>query len=539
MSNSPLSSILASLSLDIPGFKGEIQNDSTVREEHSKDASVFKILPASVLYPKDTEDVQAVVRYVLMNKEINGKDESNPLTISVRAGGTCMSGGSLCEGYILNLTRHMHKINIDPEARTATVSMGAYFRDIEKVAKEHGLMFAPYTSSRLICGIGGMIGNNASGEKSVRHGATIDNVISVEVVCADGSVITTGPKSLQGTEMSRTEKELAELSKKYGQKLRTAIGDVPKAASGYRLERILGDQNICDITPIFIGAQGTLGIVTKAVLKLVPIPKYTSMLLISINDLASMPQVLKTIMSCNPEGVETFDKNTFERAKIHMRDHAKRIEPYFSDDTHVLIIAQFSEDTEEATKNKAKECEGLLSGFSVHFVLDNEKNVADSAWEIRRHSFTLMKDYNEPGFRAVPCIEDVIVPIANFDKFVTSLIQILKKHNVHYGFHGHIGDGSLRIIPIFDFTESADVVSKKIIALTREVCTLIKSLRGNISADHSDGIIRTPFLEEFYGSELYDAFVQVKKICDPLGIFNPGKKVGGTEEKIRTSLDCD
>ena len=164
-------------------FKGELDQSDIACEEHSKDASVFMVRPQGVFYPKDTEDIVTVVRAVSDEKK------SDPdVSLSVRAGGTCMTGGSLCTGYILNLTRHMNHIDIDPVAQTATVEMGAYFRDIESRAEEHGLMFAPYPSSRSLCGIGGMIGNNASGEKSLRGGATGDNILELEVVLANGSV---------------------------------------------------------------------------------------------------------------------------------------------------------------------------------------------------------------------------------------------------------------------------------------------------------------------------------------------------------------
>ena len=509
-------------------FKGEIHRDGNLLLEHARDASVFKVMPSAVMFPKDVKDIIQAIKIVRKEKRKNPE-----VSLSVRAGGTCMSGGSLNTGYMLNLTKYMNKVEIDPVKRTATVEMGAYFRDIESAAAKHGLMFAPYTSSHLICGIGGMIGNNASGEKSIRYGATIDNVLSLEVVLADGTMIQTGIGKIMNLDYEK-DVELYKLFKQYGEKLKEAIGDVPKTASGYRLERVVS-KNMFDMTPIFIGAQGTLGIVTKAVLKLDPLPAFTRLLLISIDSIHDMPFILQTVMKHNPEGVETFDINTYERAKLHMPADTALIAHAVHQTTGSIILAQFAEKTQEETDAQAKTCMQELTSHKISFEYVDNPEVAAAAWRIRRVGYSVMRDYNEAGFKAVPCIEDIIVPIAHFDIFIEELVQVMKRHSIQYGYHGHIGDGALRIIPVFNFNDPE--VANKIISFTRDVFKVVKKVKGNMSADHSDGIIRSPFLKEFYGAELYEAFVKIKELFDPEGIFNPHKKVDGREEHIHKWLD--
>ena len=476
----------------------EFTQDEKIITEHSTDASVFKVKPKGVFYPKNVDEVVAIVKKV--------KEEKS--SISVRAGGTCMTGGSLTEEYILNMTKYMNKVEIDPVAKTATVEMGAYFRDIEEAAKAHGLMFAPYPSSHLIAGIGGMIGNNASGEKSMRFGATIDNVLSLDVVLATGEVIQTKPKKVE----TDIEKKLSALYATYAEHLRHAQGRVKKVASGYRLDRIMNGDKI-DLTPLFVGTQGTLGVITKAVLKLVPIPKNTILYLIPINSIKELPAILKNVLEHNPESVETFDVHTFERARLYMKEYAVHIDRFFTKDTTALILAQF--DTEVS-----------IQGEKI-----TDPVVVEAAWKIRRSSFTLVRDHNEPGKRAVPCVEDVIVPIDRFDALIEGLVYCIDKYSIQYAFHGHIADGALRIIPVFDFN-TPNVVDT-ILAFTHDVIALVKNLGGNMSSDHSDGIIRTPFLKEFYGPELYSVFETIKNTFDPERILNPRKKIGGTEEDIR------
>lgn len=509
-------------------YHGDVATDEKTLAPYARDISVFTKKPARVYYPRSTRDIVTLVRQTLEDRE-----DGKAVSLTVRAGGTCMSGGPLTEDSVVDMTRYMTDVHIDPVAKTATVQMGAYFRDVEDAAAKHGLMFAPYPSSRRICGIGGMIGNNASGEKSVRFGATGDNVLEMEVVLADGSVVTVGPKHV-GALTDAHERALYELATKHGEQLKAAVGDVKKAASGYRLDKVL-DGDTLNAIPLFAGAQGTLGIITKATLKLVPIPEHLSLLVVSAERLEDIPVIVNEIFRFNPEAVETFDINTFNKAREHLREHADRTLPYVVPDAKIFILAEFSESTREATDAQAAGCFEALSGRGYVVKQVTDPTDITSIWEVRRNSFLLMRDHNPAGYKAVPCIEDVIVPVPALTEFIGELNAILNRRNIQYGFHGHIGDGSLRIVPVFK-VDSPTLIDD-ITGLMVEVFALIKRLRGNISADHSDGIIRSPFLRDFYGEELMNAFAAVKQIYDPKNIMNPGKKVGVSVRDIDRYFD--
>jgi FAD/FMN-containing dehydrogenase len=545
----------------------EKTTDPLARVEHSRDASAFEMIPEEVFYPKSVAEIQTLLR----------KCNEEKTNITIRAGGTCMSGGSLTIGKIMNMTKYMHAISEISDG-VITVEMGAMFRDIEHAADPHNLMFAPYTSSKDICGIGGMIGNNASGEKSIRFGATIDNTLGLEVVLADGTLIRTGTMENTGEPLSgllraaELKRQLIGIHKEVNAELIQTMGSVPKRASGYRLDRIpLSESHDAkiDLTPIFIGAQGTLGIVTRAMLRLTPKPVYSRMLIISIDTINELPFILETVMKFHPECVETFDINTFNRAKILMPHETELCQSFFSKnsggdaaktatDPTLIVLAQFSEDTwpapgehldakepetaEQRTDRFARECEEALCAHPVPVRVSyiEDRAIQDAAWKIRHVSYGVMRDYNQPGQHAVPCIEDIVVPIHRFDELVPGLVKLLQKYNLGYGFHGHIGDGALRIIPVFDFeeknTDGTLAVADKIIGLSRDVFLLVKTLGGNMSADHSDGIIRSPFLREFYGEKVFAAFCKVKALFDPNDILNNKKKTGGTEDAIREYL---
>lgn len=433
---------------------------------------------------------------------------------------------------MIDLTRYMNEVIMNVENKTVSVGVGAYFRDIEDAAKEHGLFFAGYPSSNRICGIGGMLGNNASGEKSLRHGGTSVNVLELEVVLYDGSVNTI-KKKLLGEATSSREQALISLYQTYGLALKEAIGDVKKCASGYRLDALVKGEEFNEI-PLVVGSQGTLCIITKAVLKLVPTPEHVALLIVSAQSLEDLPEIVKAAYQHNPEGLETFDKNTFARARTYLSEYADRVVPFVDTNAHLFILVQLSEATEEETAAQSTACRETLEsrGYFVRAITEAED--VQAAWMVRRNSFTLMRDHNEEGFKAVPCIEDVIVPLEALGTFIHELTAILERRGITYGFHGHIGDGSFRVVPIFDFRKAE--LTDEIFGLMEDVFALIKRLRGNMSADHSDGIIRTPFLKDFYGEELAQVFSSIKQVYDPENRLNPGKKVGGTKTDVIATL---
>lgn len=492
---------------------------------YSTDSSIFKITPSLIWYPEDVEGIQEAVRFAT-------REQKN---ISIQAGRTCMSGGSLSSGIMLDMKKHMHNIQVLPYSSSAIVEMGAYYRDIETSIQKHNLMFAPYTSSKDTCGIGGMIGNNASGEKSIRYGGTVDNVYSVTVVLHDGEVYTFEEIS---------EKECAELAKErsvrgdiykrvreiyhaHGHAYLHSIGNVSKAASGYRLERIYDqEKKTWNLAKLFVGSQGTLGIVVSARIKLVPKPVFIRTIVVPVPDISLLPDILQTIVKHNPEGVETFDVNTWHYAKQFLPEDTLRISEYFAHGEKLIVLAQFSEQTQVQTDTVAHTCVDILSRLvpRVSYVADHA--LVESLWNVRRSSFRVLRDatYDISTKKAVPCMEDVIVPVSRYDVFIPRILEILQKHNVEYGFHGHIGDGAIRIIPIIDFADKEKAIAT-INALCTETFALIKELKGNMSADHGDGIIRTPFLREFYGDVLYEEVILgIKKVFDPHNIFNNDKK---------------
>jgi FAD/FMN-containing dehydrogenase len=517
--------------------RGEVDVSTAALKAYSHDASIFEVTPSAVVYPKNVADLSRLVHYVT-ERNLEGADVS----ITARNGGTCMSGGSLTESYMVDMSRHFNHVGgVDTGGRTMWVQGGVMHIDAEKKAHEAGLFFAPYTSSRDICGIGGMIGNNASGEKSVKYGPTSDNVTNLKVMLSDGEVYEFGPLTARQVE---AKKQLPTFEGKLYRELTALIDSnwnlidkhhprTIKNAAGYPLWELWDKQRAhFNLSRLFIGSQGTLGIVTEAELKLVPLPKASRMLVVPIQTLSELTPVVKTVMAHHPVTCETFDHHTYELAEQYHPEDADRA--HLAKGKHMVVLAVFDGDSQEAADKTAYEAKVAVESIGREVLWVDDQAVLESFLLIRRKSFRMLLEHPHADMRAMAFLEDTIVPLEHYGEFLAALEAILREYKLIYTYAGHIGDGSIRLVPLINMEQegAADLV----IELETKVNDLVIAFGGSISVDHNDGLIRTPYLEQFFGPEMYTLMARVKELFDPLGIFNPGKKVGGTFEYTRAHI---
>lgn len=510
-------------------FRGTLSTDKEELLALSTDASIFQVMPELVATPEDIEDLKTLVRNVT-NMQNNGES----ISLTPRAGGTCMSGGSLTQSVIVDMKPRFNWVGeFDVNKRTVWVGSGTYHRDLEKAADKHNLLFAPYTSSKDICVIGGMIGNNASGEKSIRYGATVDNVMAIKMVCSDGNEYEFGslsPKELKEKlsydgfegDLYRQLNELVELNWDVLQKARPKTR---KNAAGYGIWKLWNnDKTDFNIAKLVVGAQGTLGFVTSAKLRLIEKLNHKRMIVIPIHSLDRLALGVQTVLANSPEGLETYDFHTYDLAKKYMPEEAKLAN--IADGEHMVLMAQFVEHTKDQTDQYAEVCKKALErkGFTVHTVTDQHE--VEAHWAIRRASFKMLMDHPDPSSSAVPFLEDTIVPIEHYGQFLAAVEVIISDYDMTYTYAGHIGDGSIRLIPLVNM--EADDAADKVFELMRRVADLVFAFGGSMSVDHNDGLIRSSLLARMYGEEVMQLFKQTKAIFDPTNMFNPGKKVGAS-----------
>lgn len=526
--------------------KGEVGSSEKELALFSHDASIFEIKPKVIVHPKDAEDIKSLVKWVSENK-----DSDKELSLTARSGGTDMTGGTLNNSIVLDFTTHFNKILevkvIPPVGGYAVTEPGVFYRDFEKETLNKDLLLPSYPASREICTVGGMVANNSGGEKSLRYGKTEDYVQELNVVLSDGEDYVL--KSLTREELDQKKsqnnfegeiyRQMHGLLESNYEIIQRARPDVSKNSAGYLLWNVWNGTKF-DLTQLFTGAQGTLGLITKIKFGLINPKKYSRLLIIFLRDLKSLGEVVNMVNKNEPESFESYDDHTFRLAVKILPDLTKRMGigsmfKFIPDVWAILtggipkmvMLVEFTGDEEGELMDKIKKCQKEVSDkFEIKTRITKNENDAQKYWIIRRESFNLLRKHVK-GKKTAPFIDDLIVRPEYLPEFLPKLNEVLRQYKDYmvYTIAGHPGDGNFHIIPLMDLDEN----SKKIIPeLSEKVYDLVLEYHGSITAEHNDGLIRTPYLEKMYGSEIYKLFEKTKQIFDPKNIFNPRKKVHST-----------
>lgn len=532
-------------------IKGDVSIDPHDLESHSRDTSIFQRRPQVVVFPKDTEDVQAVVSFVHEAKK-NGK----PLALAARSAGTDMSGGSLTDGVVLSFTKYMNRLlTIGPGY--AIAEPGMYYRDFEKQTLEKiGALLPSYPASRNLCAIGGIVANNSGGELTLEYGKTAQYVEELEVILSDGSRALIRALSRDELQEKMSGKGLeSDIYRRISELIATnrsvidaAKPKVSKNSAGYALWDVQpSESGTFDLTKLIVGSQGTLGIVTKARLKLVKLKPHRAMMVMFLNDIHLLPEVVKRVLAHNPESFESYDDHTFKLAVRFLPQIVRqlgfvqmlRLGVAFIPELFMVLtggvpklvlMCEFSDETPERAHQRAYEAKKSLMDIPIKKRLTHGAMDSKKYWIIRRESFALLRK-NLSGYYASPFIDDMVVPPESYPQFIPELNALLKKYDLIYTIAGHIGNGNFHIIPLMNLSDEAS--RNIILELTPKVYELVHKYGGSTTGEHNDGIIRTPYIRGMFGDTMTELFAEVKRIFDPLNILNPGKKVGGTEEDIK------
>lgn len=530
-------------------FRGEVLSDPATREKYSEDASIFKIQPEVVAFPKDVGDIKSLVKFVSLKKKNDKK-----ISISARSAGTDMTGGSLTESIVLEFSKyfnHVKEVKQEKDGGYAITEPGVYYRDFEKETLRLGLIYPPYPASRELCAIGGIVSNNSAGEKSLSYGEAKDFVMELKMVLSDGNEYTFKPlseeelkkklkaKGLEG----KIYKGLWTLIKKNEKLIKSVEPKVSKNSSGYFLWNVWNGYTF-DITKLLVGSQGTLGIVTEAKLRLVRTKNHSRLVVVFLKDLKPMGEIVNTILGFKPETLECYDDKTLKlalkfmpgliKSLIAKKQNLLKLFIQFIPDLWILLtfgfpkivlLAEFTGDDENRVVNNSKLLMRKIESQGYKVRMTRSRDEGEKYWTIRRESFNLLRQKVKNRHTA-PFIDDVIVDPKYMAEFLPRLNELVGKYKeLTYTIAGHAGDGNFHIIPLADFKnpELKAVIEK----LSGEVYDLVKEYGGSITAEHNDGLVRTPYLNKMYPPKVIKLFEETKKLFDPLNIFNPGKKVKG------------
>lgn len=536
-------------------MRGEVSDDAETRKKLSRDTSLFMRMPELVVYPVDANDVSEIVRVVGAERS-----RGTEISLAARSAGTDMSGGPLTTSVVVSFTEHMNKV-LEVGEDYAVTEPGVFYRDFEKATLEKDLIMPSYPASREIAAMGGIVSNNAGGERTLKYGKTEKYVEEVEVVLSDGSQTTF--KALTGAELEE-KKKLETLEGKIYREMDTLLSEnaaliedkrpkVSKNSAGYALWSIKDSAtNTFNLAKLICGSQGTLAFWTKAKLSLVKPKEHRAMLVVFLQDLNILPEIVNRVLPQNPESFESYDDHTFELAVKFMPQmlsqmglvKAARLGIDFIPEAlmvatggvpKMILMAEFAEDTIEEADRRATVAREALAGLDVQTKIEKDERESEKYWIVRRESFNLLRK-NLHGLVSSPFIDDFVVPPSCYPEFLPKLNALLDEYKSHfiYTVAGHIGNGNIHIIPLMDLTKEEN--RQVILDLAPKVYELVISEGGTTTGEHNDGIIRTPYLPMLFGAEMITLFEKTKKIFDPQNIFNPGKKVGGTFDDIKRDL---
>jgi FAD/FMN-containing dehydrogenase len=523
-------------------ISGNVDTSPETLTRASHDASIFEVIPEVVVAPKDVADIQKLVEYANTHEGVN---------LTARSAGTDMSGGPLTTSIVVEFPPNFNRI-IEVGDGYAITQPGVFYRDFDKATMEKGQIMPSYPASRELCTVGGIVANNSGGEKTLTYGKTERYVRRLKMVLADGSECEFKPLSKPELEAKKklstfegeVYRNMFELIDKNFELLKSAKPAVSKNSCGYYLWNVWDAvANTFDLTKMIVGSQGTLGMITEIEFGLVKPKTHSRLLVIFLKDLKLLGVTATEVLKYKPESFESYDDHTFKVAIKFLPQLMKQMGGNIvslglhfipemlaileSGIPKLVLMAEFTADTDEEAVRMAEEAQKSLVKFHERSRVTKTESDAHKYWVIRRESFNMLR-HHVKELRTAPFIDDFAVKPATLPEFLPRLYSILDQYNLTYTIAGHVGDGNFHIIPLMNLHEqhSHDVIKE----LSVKVYELVHEFKGTITAEHNDGLIRTPFIKMQYGEEVYKLFEETKKIWDPKGIFNPGKKVGTTWE---------
>jgi FAD/FMN-containing dehydrogenase/Fe-S oxidoreductase len=480
---------------------GDVRADAYTRHLYASDASMYAREPVAVALPRGADDVAAAIA-------IAGRFD---VPIVCRGAGTSLTGQTIGAGsLVLDTSRHMDAIGeIDTAEKRVRVGPGVVQDDLNAAAKPHGLGFGPDTSTSNRATLGGMIGNNSSGSHSIVYGTTVDHVIELDVVLADGSKSTLGVD--RGPE--RIRDGLRAILRDHADAIATGYPKHWRRSGGYGLDRLAADFNLAKLVT---GSEGTLVAITEATVRLVELPPSRVFAVGHFESVADAIAAADTALALQPAAVEMIDRTILglARTKLEYRRMTERLEG----DPGALLYVTFFGDEGLAKLDE------LAGNWSAYHTLRAE-TAADQAalTDVRKAGLGLLMAASEGARRPLAFVEDTAVAPERLGEYVRRFREILDRHGLTAGWYGHASVGCLHIRPFVDLTAPGGIATME--AVATEVMELVAEFDGVNSSEHGDGRVRSAFNRRIFGDELYGAMQKTKVLFDPHNRLNPGVMV--------------
>jgi len=510
-------------------LEGDLLFDAATKAIYATDASVYRMIPLAVAFPKNTGDIQKILAFA----------SAEQIGLIPRTAGTSLAGQCVGKGIVVDVSKHLNQIfEIDVDKKTVTVAPGVIRDDLNRELYKHQLFFGPNTSTSNRCMIGGMVGNNSSGTTSIKYGVTRNKVVEMEVVLTDGSVVTFG--EIDANTFFAKAKENT-LEGKIYQKLFDLLADeitqkriidyfpkpeIHRRNTGYALDELIKSEvfrkngNRFNLCKLLCGSEGTLAFTTKIILQLDELPPAeTVMIAAHFNSIENCMKAVVPAMKHDLFTCEMMDKVILDCTKGNLKYNDYRF--FIEGDPEAILLLEIKSHSIKASLAKAALLCDELESYNLAYalpVLDGEN--IEKALELRKAGLGLLGNMvGDP--KAVACIEDTAVALEDLAAYIEEFTFLMERFGQKAVYYAHAGAGELHLRPILNLKLEKDVILFK--EITTAVAQLVKKYRGSMSGEHGDGIVRSSFIPLMIGAANFEILTEIKKVFDPEGIMNPGK----------------
>lgn len=485
----------------------DVYVDGTHRAAYSSDASLYRVVPAAVVCPRDGDEVAEVLEIC----------RGQGIAVTGRGAGTSVAGNAVGTGVILDFSRHMNRvIEVDAAARTAVVQPGTVQAVLQAAAAPHGLRFGPDPSTHTRCTIGGMIGNNACGSRTLGYGRTSDNVLALRVLTGTGEELTVGTgvggSAVSLPEHSAVVDELRGVVASGLATIRTQFARFGRQVSGYALEHLLPEHRF-DVGRMLVGSEGTLGLITAATVRLVTEPAHRILVVLGYPDIASAGDAAPTVLDFAPTACEGIDSRIVEVVRERRGPSAVPPLPRGAAWLFVEVVGDTHAETVALAERVGRAC-GAMDSLVV-----TDPARAAALWRIRADGAGLA-GRSPAGRPAHAGWEDAAVPPERLGAYLRDFDALMEDFGVTGLPYGHFGDGCLHVridLPL-DKPGGTQVFREFLVAAG----SLVAGYGGSLSGEHGDGRARSELLPLMYSADALRLFAGVKHAFDPANVLNPG-----------------
>ncbi|MCC7118942.1 MAG: FAD-binding protein [Anaerolineales bacterium] len=503
-------------------FTGDLRLDSASKVLYSTDASLYQIEPLGVAIPKNQADLHSALELAAQYK----------IPILPRGSGSSLGGQAIGAALILDCSRYLNSIlEINPEERYALVEPGVVLADLNRAAAKRGLMFGPDPASAERATLGGVIGNNATGAHSILYGMSADHLLEAEVILSDGSLVKFNNARLDlrnsNTRLSNIVSAVNEIREHYAEAIRQNYPKSWRNSAGYRLNYLLPwspskppqwkgaypslKPDALNLAPLLAGSEGTLAVMRKLKVNLVPKPRHTILGVLQYPSVESACDDVPRLLEFNPSAIELIPRMILELARS-VPAGASQMSWIVGNPSAVLAV-EFSGDQPSALKAAVRKIGAVLTIAES----DEEQN---RIWNIRKLGLGIL-DSRPQAARPIAFIEDCAIPVERLGEFVREVQKILTAHQTYAGIYAHASGGCLHIRPVLDLMRGEGARAMR--AIAEEVFAVVMRLGGSMSSEHGDGIASGGFIEPTYGAEISAAMRKLKRAADPDNLLNPKK----------------